>query len=263
VSPKSLSKAPILPVKGVQAIAQAIGIPSAVAADVAGGFYFCSETLHRIYRVASDGSIGLIAGAGSGGFSGDGSSATAAQPNSQSSVAVISAQNMGCHLIKAEDNPLGKLVGMPSSPPVIWGDAVTVPAFHLRFVASRTREVLKAEEVGIVYGWKWLEYPYPEHAWGAWSDASDLVECVKLEMAEYSIQQFEVKLRGWYEGKYTKFPFGKKPSFNGLTIAFTVLGCHTSAEIKRKEAMALTGKKVVVNVDVAGCYTTKISYTKN
>jgi trimeric autotransporter adhesin len=86
--------APILPVKGAQAIAQAIGIPSAVAADVAGGFYFCSETLHRIYRVASDGSIGLIAGAGSGGFSGDGSSATAAQLNEPRGMAIDSAGNL-------------------------------------------------------------------------------------------------------------------------------------------------------------------------
>jgi hypothetical protein len=66
-------------VNGAQAITQAIDHPYAVIADDAGGFYFSDS--NRIYRVASDGSLSLTAGSGTGGFSGDGGQATAAKLN--------------------------------------------------------------------------------------------------------------------------------------------------------------------------------------
>jgi hypothetical protein len=154
--------------------------------------------------------------------------------------------------------------GKPLGPPVIWGDAVKIPAFHLRFVDSLTGELLKTKDVSIVYGWKWLEYPYPEHSWGAWSGAEDVLNCGKIEKTEFSFPQFEVKPRGWYKGKYTQFPFNKKPSFDGITIAFNVAGCHATADIKSKEAKNLAWRTVIVKVasNVHGCYVTKISYER-
>jgi trimeric autotransporter adhesin len=85
---------PSLPVNGAQAITQAIGDPSAVAADGSGGFFFSSLRQHRIYRVAADGSIRLSAGVGSYGYSGDGEPASAAQLSSPYGVAVDSAGNL-------------------------------------------------------------------------------------------------------------------------------------------------------------------------
>src|SRR5262245_2520651 len=67
----------LLPVSGTQAITQDIGVPSCVVPDSAGGFYFASLT--RVYRVALDGRLAVIAGTGAAGFSGDGGPAFSAQ----------------------------------------------------------------------------------------------------------------------------------------------------------------------------------------
>lgn len=174
---------------------------------------------------------------------------------------MVSAQDGGCRLsVKAEENGLLSLEGKPLGPPVIWGDAVTVPSFPLRFVDAKTRAVLKPAEVSISYGWKWLQYPYPEHSWGAWSSASDIVSCAESGSPELLIPQFQVKPRGWYKGKFTRFPFSRKPSFNGVGITATVPGCSTRAAINSKEAMSLAGRTVAVNVDCHGEST--ISYAK-
>ena len=68
-----------LPVSGAQAVTQPIEAPSSVIPDAAGGFYIASRDLHRIYRVAADGTLTVIAGTGIAGFSGDGGPATSAQ----------------------------------------------------------------------------------------------------------------------------------------------------------------------------------------
>jgi trimeric autotransporter adhesin len=51
-----------LPLEGAQATTQAIGQPSAVAVDGAGGFYICNRAQNRIYKVAKNGSISLKVG---------------------------------------------------------------------------------------------------------------------------------------------------------------------------------------------------------
>jgi trimeric autotransporter adhesin len=85
---------PSMPVNGAQAATQDIDAPGAVAADGAGGFYVSSLYQHKLYRVAADGSIRLIAGIGSRGFSGDGGRATAAQLSFPTEMAVDSAGNL-------------------------------------------------------------------------------------------------------------------------------------------------------------------------
>src|SRR5439155_17020279 len=97
----------------------------------------------------------------------------------------LSAQPTGCHLaVRAEDNGLLSINGKPLGPAVVSSDTVTVPSFHLRFVDGSTGSLLKPSEVSIAYGWRWFQYPYPEHSWGAWSAGSDLVSCAKLEATE-------------------------------------------------------------------------------
>src|SRR5262245_32813646 len=85
---------PTLPVNGTQAITQDIGAPSSVAADGGGGFYFTSQ--NRVYRVAADGTLSLIAGSlyASAGYSGDGGAATSAELNSPDGVAVDAVGNL-------------------------------------------------------------------------------------------------------------------------------------------------------------------------
>jgi hypothetical protein len=168
-------------------------------------------------------------------------------------------KNMHCSLSQEDGSSMLGMDAKPLGPPVIWGDAVIVPAFRLRFVNDKTGEATKAEEVSILYGWKWLEYPSPEHLLGAWEGAEDTIECDKIEAAELSFPQFEVKPRGWYKGKYAK-----KPSFDGITIVFRIDGCEATADIKPNEAKNLAGKTIVIQFEsnVYGCYTTKISYER-
>jgi hypothetical protein len=62
---------PQLPVSGNPALNQAIDVPSAVVPDDAGGLYVVSTDHNRVYEVAADGTLTLVAGS-SYGFSGDG-----------------------------------------------------------------------------------------------------------------------------------------------------------------------------------------------
>jgi hypothetical protein len=96
-----------LPVKGAQAITQAIDGPGAVAVDGVGGFYVSSPNQNRIYRVAADGSISLTAGVGSPGYSGDGGLATAAQLNGPDDVALDSVGNL--YIVDTTNNRIRKV----------------------------------------------------------------------------------------------------------------------------------------------------------
>jgi sugar lactone lactonase YvrE len=85
---------PPLPVNGARATDQAIGSPSSIAIDRAGGFYISGADLNRVYRVSADGKITLVAGNGSYGFAGDGGPATSAQLYNATGVAVDSVGNL-------------------------------------------------------------------------------------------------------------------------------------------------------------------------
>src|SRR5947209_7976850 len=82
-----------LPANGSQALTQAIGIPLAVSADGAGGFYVASNQ-SRIYHVTPDGVLTVTAGTGSVGFTGDNGPAPAAQLNYVQGVALDSGGNV-------------------------------------------------------------------------------------------------------------------------------------------------------------------------
>ena len=60
-------------------------------------------------------------------------------------------------------------LGPRDQTPVIFGDRRQVPAIRIRLVVGDTRSTLPDQVVAVNYGWRWLEYPYPEHGWGAWS----------------------------------------------------------------------------------------------
>lgn len=162
-------------------------------------------------------------------------------------------ENGGCKLeLKAENSGLQSSNGKPRGAAAIFGDPVLVSSFRMRFVDTKTGNVLKPTKVTLAYGWKWLEYPYPEHAWGAWSEASDVLTCLETAPEIVSVPQFEVKPRGWYDGKYAKFPFAKKPSFTGIDVAITLGECSPRVTIKPEYARHLQGRTVVVKVDCHG-----------
>jgi hypothetical protein len=162
-----------------------------------------------------------------------------------------------CRLVvPAEENglmgPIGNMMEVPG-PAVIFSDPVIVPAFRLHFIDEKSGQPVIPYEINIAYGWKWLEYPYPEHSWGAWSGASDIVECIKPS-AETLVPEFEVQPRGWYDGKYTKFPFSGKPKFTGISIGFKI-GSNNYfpyAEISTKDVKKLKNKTVIIKVKPYG-----------
>ena len=173
---------------------------------------------------------------------------------------LMSEKNLGttdfCRTIPAEKNglmgPIGNMAEYPG-PAVIFSDPVIVPAFRLHFVDEKSSQSVVPKEITINYSWKWLEYPYPEHSWGAWSDASDLVECLE-PIADILVSEFEVRPRGWYDGKYTKFPFLRKPEFTGIGISFKINenDYFPYAVISPKEVKKLKNKTVVVMVKPYG-----------
>jgi hypothetical protein len=169
--------------------------------------------------------------------------------------------NRGCHLtVKAEENGLLSLNGRPLGTALIFDSPVTIPTFRLRFVDKRTGALVRPSEVSLGYGWKWLQYPYPEHSRGAWSTASDLVSCAQPDSGQMIIPQFDVTPRGWYDGKYTKLPFSNKPKFNGIDVSAVFPGCSSRVTIKPGDARALKGRTVVVKINCQGDAT--ISYEK-
>ncbi len=85
---------PPLPFNGAQATGQVIDAPYSVIPDAAGGYYFSGAQAHRVYRVASDGTLTVVAGTGSAGFSGNGGPASSALVNLPRGVALDAAEYM-------------------------------------------------------------------------------------------------------------------------------------------------------------------------
>lgn len=162
-----------------------------------------------------------------------------------------------CRNIPAEKNSLmgtGNMNELPG-PAVIFGDPVTIPAFHLRFIDGKTKKEVSPSKIDITYDWKWLRYPYPEHSWGVWDDTYDQVECIEPG-AEILVHEFKVQPRGWYDGKYVKFPFiGKRPSFTGIGVVMYDVGCNKTpwVTLSPKDVSKLKKNNLVtIEINCAG-----------
>ncbi|MEE8062232.1 MAG: HYR domain-containing protein, partial [Gemmatimonadales bacterium] len=68
--------------------------PTGVAVDASGNFYLAAQGLHRVFKVDINGTLTVVAGNGTRGFSGDGGPATTAALNSPFGVAVDAAGNL-------------------------------------------------------------------------------------------------------------------------------------------------------------------------
>src|SRR5262249_42000988 len=83
-----------LPVDGSLATAQPIDFPTAAISDNNGGFFVVSTTQNKVYRVAGDGTLTIVAGAGDYGFSGDGGPASSAHLASPNGIALDANGNL-------------------------------------------------------------------------------------------------------------------------------------------------------------------------
>jgi sugar lactone lactonase YvrE len=79
---------------GGQALSAALSQPEGIAVDGAGNVYFADAAVHRVRKIAPDGSIQTVAGTGVAGFAGDGGPATAALLNQPYGLAIDRAGNL-------------------------------------------------------------------------------------------------------------------------------------------------------------------------
>ncbi len=73
---------------GKPALSTRLSAPSGLVYDAAGNLYVADSGNHRIRRIGVDGTVTTVAGAGVGGFSGDGGPAVAAQLNFPRAIAL-------------------------------------------------------------------------------------------------------------------------------------------------------------------------------
>jgi hypothetical protein len=145
--------------------------------------------------------------------------------------------------ILAVDNPANH------RPAVIFGKTVQVPAMRIRLLDGVSGRPFGNKGIRVVYGWRWLEYPYPEHGWGAWNETGDRLSCSFDEDGWFETSAHLIKPRGWYEGVYTRWPWPKRPEFNGLEVVVTtLLGGSARLAIKRRDLSRFEHADLVVRV---------------
>ena len=98
---------------GGSATSAKLDSPTGVAVDASGNLYIADSRNHRVRRVDPAGQITTVAGTGSGGYSGDGGSATSAKLDSPTGVAVDASGNLyiadaGNHRVRRVD-PAGQI----------------------------------------------------------------------------------------------------------------------------------------------------------
>lgn len=101
---------------------------------------------------------------------------------------------------------------------VIFGRNLIVPTLRFQLIDGESGKPLQPELLTVHFGWRWLRYPYPEHAWGVWENAADQIDCKVDAQGWVTTPRHEVKPRGWYAGVYTKFPWQRKPMFDGVSV---------------------------------------------
>jgi hypothetical protein len=165
----------------------------------------------------------------------------------------------GCEpMVRAEDNGLVGIHGKPQGPAVILSTPVQVPELKFRFVDEKNQPV-QSKVIQVTYSWKWLEYPYPEHEWGAWLLGYDFVKCTAEPGETVVVPEYVVAARGWYKGKYTSFPWARKPQYDGVGVYVGFRTCDSSFGIKRSEYEHYLGKVAVVQLMCS--HRPKISFT--
>lgn len=159
---------------------------------------------------------------------------------------------MCCGLFGQCKCTLQQLEDVSRGTPVIWGKPYEVPALHLEFRDESTGMPCSPTEIMIHYCWEWLQYPATERPWGAWTDTSDLLICNPNGETDVEIPIYLVKPRGWYDGKYTKFPWPKTPHFDRIEIMFSYNGCESNVIWESKDLKKFRDSKAIITLPCGG-----------
>ena len=105
-----------------------------------------------------------------------------------------------------------------------------MPGLNLRFVRENTGEPVIPDGILVFYMWNWLGEPYDEAVWGRWNSTIEYVECTTNGQSSITIPPYTVRPRGWYDGKYTRFPFtllgSQRPRFDHIEISIQFGDCR-------------------------------------
>jgi hypothetical protein len=103
---------------GGPATSAGMSYPAGLCTDTSGNLYFCDAVDNRIRKVNTSGIINTICGTGTGGFSGDGGPATAANIDAPNGVAIDHSGNI---VIADEYNNRIRIIGNNNTPPAFTG----------------------------------------------------------------------------------------------------------------------------------------------
>jgi hypothetical protein len=131
--------------------------------------------------------------------------------------------------------------------PLIFGDRYQVARMKVRFINKANGAPLETESVRVHYRWRWLEYPYSEHAWGAWVQASDSCTCHPDKDGWIEVPAHEVIPRGWYKGKYTSWPYSKTPRFERVEIV-ALTGNFARTSLLPKDLKQFENQALIITV---------------
>jgi hypothetical protein len=115
--------------------------------------------------------------------------------------------------------------------PVIFGKPYAAPRLRLRVVDEGTGRPLAGVRLTTLYVWQWLEYPYPEHLFGAWTDESYSASCATDGGGLVEVKEFNVVPHGWYKGIHS---VGHKPRFSRVQVSMVLEKCIRSWSFDRK-----------------------------
>jgi hypothetical protein len=103
-------------------------------------------------------------------------------------------------------------------PAIFFGKEFKVPELKLKFEDRNTGSAVKPIYVRLFYTWQAITYPYPEHSWGAWYSYYEIWDCKPEPDGTVVVPALEIKPRGWYDGKYSRFPWPRKPHFEQIEV---------------------------------------------
>ena len=139
-------------------------------------------------------------------------------------------------------------IGPQEQPAVVFGSPQVVPPMRVRFVLTDGASELREKHMRINHGWRWLAFPYPEHARGAWQQEADSLECSPGARGWIQIPSHEVRPRGWYDGKYTRFPWPKRPHFTEVEMVAVTIGGFARVTLQRQDLRKFAEHDLVVEV---------------
>ena len=77
---------------------------------------------------------------------------------------------------------------------------------------------------------------------------ADRAECDLDRDGWTNVPSHEVQPRGWYDGKYTRFPWPRRPQFTGIEIVAVTKGGFARAHLDPRDLKRFAGFDLIIQV---------------